>query len=146
MVNDPTSITATVPPGTAAGAVSVIVTTLPGSNVANTLYTYVALPTITALSPSTGRVAGGTTVTITGTGFTGTTAVTFAGLNATSFTVNSDTSITVVTPPVLQPLSAQVAVIAPGGTATSTFTYSATATNARPGVAAERRLANTGGQ
>ena len=48
VVNDPTSITATVPPGTAAGAVSVIVTTLPGSNVANTLYTYVALPTITA--------------------------------------------------------------------------------------------------
>ncbi|HVV48002.1 MAG TPA: IPT/TIG domain-containing protein, partial [Bryobacteraceae bacterium] len=39
---DSNTITATVPAGTAAGAVSVVVTTLPGSNAANTLYTYQA--------------------------------------------------------------------------------------------------------
>jgi len=57
-------------------------------------------PTITAsgVSPNTGSTSGGTTVTITGTGFTGvTTAVTFGG-TAASFTVNSLTQITATTP------------------------------------------------
>jgi hypothetical protein len=37
-------------------------------------------------------------VTITGTGFTGATAVKFGSTNATSFIVNSETSITPVSP------------------------------------------------
>jgi hypothetical protein len=37
-------------------------------------------------------------VTITGTGFTGATAVKFGSTNATSFTVNSETSIIAVSP------------------------------------------------
>ena len=41
---------------------------------------------------------GGTSVTITGTNFTGATAVTFGGIAATSFTVNSATQITAVAP------------------------------------------------
>ena len=45
-----------------------------------------------------GPVAGGTSVTITGTGFTGATAVTFGSTNATSYTVNSATSITATSP------------------------------------------------
>ena len=55
-------------------------------------------PNITLLAPSTGPSSGGTTVTITGSNFTGATAVNFGSTPATSFVVNSDTSITAVAP------------------------------------------------
>jgi IPT/TIG domain len=57
-----------------------------------------AAPTVTALSPSYGTAVGATSVTITGTGFTGATAVKFGTTNAASFTVDSATSITAVSP------------------------------------------------
>jgi hypothetical protein len=53
-------------------------------------------PTITSFSPPSGPV--GTSVTITGTAFTGTTKVTFGGVAATTFTVNSATQITATVP------------------------------------------------
>ena len=65
------------------------------------LYTYNAdaPPSITAaLSPTGGSTASGTTVTITGTNFYGTTNVMFGDYPAQSITVNSNTSLTVVTP------------------------------------------------
>lgn len=135
------TITATVPAGTAAGAVSVVVTTASGSNPANSLYTYAGGPTVTSISPSSGRISGGTTVTITGTGLTGTTSVTFSGVNAQSFTVVNDTTITAVTPAVLQAFSASVVVTTPGGTASTTFQYSSTATSARPAQGEDIRRA-----
>ena len=55
-------------------------------------------PSITALSPTTGPLTGGTTVAITGTDFTGTTQVDFGSTPATRFQVNSATSITAVDP------------------------------------------------
>ena len=55
-------------------------------------------PAVTSVSPSAGPTAGGTSVTITGTNFTGATAVQFGTTNATSFTVNSATSITATAP------------------------------------------------
>jgi hypothetical protein len=55
-------------------------------------------PTVGRLSVKTGPAAGGTTVTITGTGFTGASAVRFGSTDATSFTVNSAKSITAVSP------------------------------------------------
>ncbi|MCW3068876.1 MAG: hypothetical protein JWL67_1501 [Solirubrobacterales bacterium] len=55
-------------------------------------------PTVKRLSAKTGPAAGGTTVKITGTGFTGASAVRFGSTDATSFTVNSATSITAVSP------------------------------------------------
>jgi hypothetical protein len=55
-------------------------------------------PTVKKLSVKTGPAAGGTTVTLTGTGFTGASAVRFGATDATSFTVNSATSITAVSP------------------------------------------------
>ncbi|WP_433086863.1 IPT/TIG domain-containing protein [Dactylosporangium sp. CA-052675] len=82
-------------------------------------------PVVATVSPATGTAAGGTTVTITGTGFTGATGVTFNGSDATSFTVDSPTQITAVTPAGLAgPATVQVAV----GTCVSpvsggTFTY-----------------------
>ena len=44
-------------------------------------------PTVSGMSPTTGPLAGGTLVTITGTGFTGVTAVDFGTTPATSFTI-----------------------------------------------------------
>lgn len=78
--------------------------------------TAITAPTISALSPARGTTGGGTTVTITGTGFTGATGVTVAGVAATSFTVDSDTQITAITPAGASAGDVDVAVTTGGGT------------------------------
>ena len=55
-------------------------------------------PTLKSASPSTGPTAGGTTVTLGGTGFESGATVTFGGTAATNVTVVSSTQITAVTP------------------------------------------------
>ncbi|MEO6922992.1 MAG: IPT/TIG domain-containing protein, partial [Bryocella sp.] len=60
--------------------------------------TSVAPLTVSGISPTSGPSAGGTSVTIAGSGFTGATAVMFGSTAAPSFTVVSDTSITAVSP------------------------------------------------
>ena len=97
-VNSSTKITATSPAGT--GTIDIKVTTTSGTSAAsaNDRFTYVLSPTVTAVSPSAGPAAGGTPVTITGTNFTGATAVKFGSTAAASFTVNSSTSITATSP------------------------------------------------
>jgi hypothetical protein len=55
-------------------------------------------PTVTGVSPKYGPPGGGTAVTITGTNFTGATAVDFGTAAVSSFTVVSDTSITTRAP------------------------------------------------
>ena len=75
-------------------------------------------PTITNLSPTSG--GAGATVTITGTNFTGATAVKIGGTNATSFTVDSATSITAV---VGSGSTGTIAVTTVGGTANSSNTF-----------------------
>ena len=72
IVVGPTSITATTP-AHAAGAVDVVVTTPGGTGTGTGVYTYVAPPSVTSVSPDAGTVGGGTYVTITGTNFTGAT-------------------------------------------------------------------------
>ncbi len=72
-------------------------------------------PTVTSLTPTTGTSAGGTSVVITGTNFTGATAVKFGTTNATSFTVDSDTQIT-ATSPAHAAGTVDVRVTTPGGT------------------------------
>ena len=57
------------------------------------------LPAVTSISPIHGPAAGGTTVTIAGSGFTGATAVSFGSAVVNNPTVNGDTEITVVSPP-----------------------------------------------
>ena len=81
-------------------------------------------PTVTAISPSTGTTAGGTSVTITGTNLTGASAVTIGGTAATSITVVSSTSITATTPAGTAG-TASVLVTTTGGTnsANTLFTY-----------------------
>ena len=80
-------------------------------------------PAVVGISPASGPVAGGTTVTITGTGFVNVTAVTIGG-RPTSFAVASSTSLTAVTPPGTTG-PADVGVTTGSGTATllSGFTY-----------------------
>ena len=93
-----TTITATTPAKTA-GAVNIVVTnpdTQTGTGAG--LYTYVAAPTVTSVAASSGPAAGGTVVTITGTGFTATPTVTFGGTAATNVTFVNATTITATTP------------------------------------------------
>jgi len=55
-------------------------------------------PSVTSVLPASGPVPGGTSVTITGTGFTGASAVKFGAIDAASYNVNSDTQITASSP------------------------------------------------
>ena len=98
-VNSDTSITATAP-AHGSGTVDITVTTTGGTSTtsASDQFTYLAPPAVTSLSPTAGPTAGGTSVVITGTGFTGATAVKFGANNASSFTVNSSTQITATAP------------------------------------------------
>lgn len=98
---DDTTITAVTPPRGTTGAVNVFVSSPGGVSATSTatLYTYVAVPTVTALSPTQGPTSGGTVVTITGTAFGGATGVRFGPDTwAPSFTVVSSTTITAVAP------------------------------------------------
>jgi len=121
-IDSATQITA-VAPARAAGSVNVTVTTSVGTSAAASAnaYQYVAAPTISALAPSSGAPAGGASVVVTGTGFTGVTSVKFGATNAASFTVDSATQITAVSPPGSGSVS--VTVTAAGGAATSSATF-----------------------
>ncbi len=118
-----TSITAVTPAGTA-GAKNVVVTTPGGTATATNAFTYVSPPTISSVSPSSGALAGGNPITITGTNLTGATSLTVGGSAATSVVVVSATSITAVTPAGTAGAK-NVVVTTPFGTATATnaFTY-----------------------
>ncbi len=88
-----------------------------------------AMPVISSISPNTGSTAGGTVVTITGSGFTGATAVDFGMTPATTMTVNNDTSITATSPATTTAGVTDVTVTTAEGTSTmgasDQFTYTA---------------------
>jgi hypothetical protein len=126
VVND-TTITVNSPPGT--GVVDVTVMTPNGTSATSPAdeftYTAVAAPTVAGISPNSGPTIGGTSVTITGTGFTGATAVDFGTTAATDVVVANDTTITAESP--AGSGVANVTVTTPGGTSSATpadhFTY-----------------------
>ena len=78
-------------------------------------FTYTSVPSVTGRQPDLRPPAGGTSVTITGTGFTGATAVKFGSTAASSFTVNSATQIT-ATSPAGTAGAVDITVTTPGGT------------------------------
>jgi hypothetical protein len=98
-VNSSTSITATSPP-LPAGSYGLTVTTPSGTSAPSTFtVTAASPPTVTSLGTTSGTTAGGTSVAITGTNFTGAIGVYFGAVPVSSFTVNSSTSITAASPP-----------------------------------------------
>jgi hypothetical protein len=117
-----------VAPAHAAGRVDIRVKTAYGTSPTVTAdgFTYAATPAITALSPSGGPVAGGTTVTVTGKNLTGASGVTFGGVAGKILRDASATSVTVAAPPHAAG-SADVRVRTPGGTSPVTaadrYTY-----------------------
>jgi len=101
-VKSPTSITAIAPAGTA-GATDITVTTASGTSAVNAydVFKYAA-PTITSISPSSGPLAGGTSVTVSGSGFApgvGATNFLFGTALGGSVLCSSTASCTFVTPP-----------------------------------------------
>ncbi len=85
------------------------------------------LPTVSSFTPSSG--CSGQVVTITGTNFTGATAVRFGGTNAASFIVVNSTTITAVTG---AGTTGTIAVVTPSGTGTSAATYTFNTPPANP--------------
>jgi hypothetical protein len=128
-----TSITVNSPPGQFGSAI-ISVTTPGGTSQSVGQFTYIA-PTITAVNPATGRVAGGTKVTITGEyfkGASGPSAVMFGSAPAASYKVNAaGTSITAISPPGIAG-TVSVSVTTPNGSsahvAADQFTYLAPTT------------------
>ncbi len=114
-----------VTPAHAAGAVDVTVTNPDGTSgsLVNG-FTYSGI-SVTGVSPSSGSTAGGTAITISGTGFESGATVTLGGVAATSVVFNSSTQIQAVSPAHAAG-SVSITVTNPGGasaTLSSAFTY-----------------------
>jgi hypothetical protein len=109
-VNSAIKITATVPTTATTGKIAV--TTPDGT--ATSVGTFTVKPSIAGFSPAAGAV--GIPVTITGSGFGGTTSVKFNGTTAT-FTLDSVTQVTATVP--ANATTGKITVTTPGGTATS---------------------------
>jgi predicted outer membrane repeat protein len=86
-------------------------------------------PTITGISPASGPAAGGTSITITGTNFTGVTAVTFSGCTNSAASANyaffNSTTIYAFTPAATSaiPCTAAVTVTTSGQSNSGSFIY-----------------------
>jgi hypothetical protein len=122
-VGSDTSITALSPHG--AGTVDVTVSSPGGESAASPAdrFTYVPKgprPQVTSVSPNAGPAAGGTSVTIVGSGFLGVTAVRFAGVPAATFATESASSLTAVSPAAAAG-PADVTVTTPNGTSATSL-------------------------
>ena len=113
-----TQLTATAPVGSGAAAITVTTPAGSSTNLVGDHYSYEAVPQVGAVTPSTGPTTGNATVTITGSGFTGATAVAFAGVPAVSFKVLSDTSLLAIAP--AGTATADITVTTLGGTSAKT--------------------------
>lgn len=115
----PTSVTVVVPPATKPGTIDVTVTTPAGVSAAATgdRYSYQAAPSVTSVSPNRSLLAGGTTVTVTGTNLIGASVVYLGAVAATPVSVSADgTRLTVIAPRAVSAGTAGVTVVTPGGT------------------------------
>jgi IPT/TIG domain-containing protein len=102
------------PPASAIGDVDVTLSTVNGFvNITNGFDYMISIDSI---YPASGPVAGGTTLTITGSGLLHVTGIEFNDTAATSMTITSDTQLTVVTPPATVASSVDVTFLGPAGT------------------------------
>ncbi len=116
LFNSDTTLTVVVPPGAVTGNLTVV--TAVGSGVSAGVFTVttpVPPPGAPTFTPASGPA--GTVVTLTGTGFTGTTQVDFGGHAAQVFNVVDDTTLTATVPP--NAVTGPVTVVTPGGAAAS---------------------------
>jgi formylglycine-generating enzyme required for sulfatase activity len=82
-------------------------------------------PVVNAVTPNVGTIAGGTTVTISGAYFSGTTAVAFGGTPATQFSIVDSTTLTAVTPAaVAGAVDITVTANGRGGSLSNAYSYS----------------------
>ncbi|MFY9560717.1 MAG: IPT/TIG domain-containing protein [Terriglobales bacterium] len=116
-VDSATQITATVANNTTTG--KILVGTPGGTATSTTDFTILNAPTITSFNPTSG--SAGTSVTITGTNFTGATSVKFNSTAAASFTVNSATQITAVV--ASGTTTGKITVTTPNGSAVSATVF-----------------------
>ncbi len=93
-----TELTAVAPRALASGPVDLIVYNKNGVSNQRRAYSYLPALRVTSIAPVTGDIAGSTTITLTGSGFTGATAVQFGANAGVNVTVVSDTQVTVETP------------------------------------------------
>jgi hypothetical protein len=119
-VTSATQITATVPSGATTGRISVTTSSGTAASAASFTVT-VPPPTITSFSPTSG--SPGTSVTLTGSRFTGATRVTFNGTSAT-FGVTDDSHISTSVP--AGATSGSLSVTTAGGTASSASGFTVT--------------------
>jgi IPT/TIG domain len=93
-----TQISAMSPPGNS-GTVAIIVTDPDAQSATlRSAFTYTSAPSVSSISPNSGPVTGGTTVTILGSGFQSGANVTFGGISATSVKLVSSTELQAVSP------------------------------------------------
>jgi len=96
-----TTITAVSPPTATAQTVDITVVTAHGANAAATSDKFKYFPTVTGLSPTSGAIAGGTSVKVTGTGFAtsaGATTIKFGSTNGSNIKCASSMECEVTTP------------------------------------------------
>ena len=120
VINSLTKITAKVPSGATTGTITV--TNSGGTGTSPSIFK--VKPVITSFSPTSGAI--GAPLTINGTSFTGTTAVKFYNNKSASFTVVSDTQIDTTVPN--GTTNGVLKVTTPGGTATSSVSFTVTTT------------------
>jgi hypothetical protein len=117
-----TTITA-IAPAHAAGTVNVVVNTPSGPTIVTSAdqYTYLG-PSITAVSPDSGPLAGGNKIRITGAGLYGATSVMFGSVAATTFKPDSRGTRMTVTVPAQGAGTVNIVITTPGGVSTTTST------------------------
>jgi hypothetical protein len=131
-VYDDGDLTATAPAGTAGSSVDVRVTTPAGTSsiVVQDRYTYLSpgTPEVDAVTPNRGPAAGGTSVTIIGSGLFPATAVNFGATAATTYSASPDgTTVTATSPAATAGTTVHIVVTTAAGSsavgATDRFTY-----------------------
>lgn len=117
---NPTRISCKVPASASAGAVTVSLVN--GDGQAASLsngYLYQTGPTIANVSPATGRLSGGTLITLNGTNFLNGSVINLGPISCTSVTLISATQMSCLTGVSSTPQTVSVSVIAPDGQTTS---------------------------
>ncbi len=134
------TITATVPAQTFGGAKDVLVTN-PGGLTSTLAGAFTVPPSLTSISPVSGAMGGGYAITLTGSGFAPSAAVTIGGVSASGVTVVSGVSITAVVPAQSSGGPKNVVATNPGGPASTlagAFTVLPSLTSVSPVAGATR--------